>query len=123
MAKRNSFSAGLLTGVLLIIVGLVWVLINYDVLDVSVWNLWPLSIIFLGILILIRERSINNPVPFIMIIMGIAFLLANLEIIEEWSWYEAVSLWPVALIIIGISIVFKGIRKPDQNKSDSVEVE
>ncbi len=123
MAKKNSFSSGMLTGVLLIIVGLVWVLINYDVLDMSVWNLWPIAIIFLGILIIIKERSFTNPVPLIMIVMGIAFLLANLEIIEEWSWYEAVSLWPVALIIIGVSILLKRVRKTEQINSEPVDVD
>ncbi len=114
MAKKNSYSSGMLTGVLLIIVGLVWVLINYDILDISIWNLWPLSIIFLGILILIKEKSFNNPVALIMILMGLAFLFANLEIIDDWDWYDAISLWPVALIITGISIVFKRVREPEQ---------
>ena len=121
MAKKNSFSSGMLTGVLLIIVGLVWVLINYDILDITVWNLWPLAVVFLGILIIIKERNFNNPVPLIMIVMGIAFLIANLEIIDFWDWYDAVSLWPVALIIIGGSIVFKRVRKPDNDTSDPVD--
>ena len=99
MAKRNNFSAGLLTGVLLIIVGLVWVLINYDVLDVSVWNLWPLSIIFLGILILIRERSINNPVPFIMIIMSsnITYQSQVSRVYPGGDQPQVMVKWPVAL--------------------------
>jgi len=121
MAKKSSCSSGTLLGVLLIIVGLVWVLINYDILDITVWKLWPIAIIFLGVSILLKEKSFNNPIALIMIILGIGFLIANLRIIEEWGWCDAVSLWPVALIIIGISIVSKKVSKNGQENSDSTD--
>ena len=118
MTRKNGPSSGMITGIILILVGFIWVLINYDILDISIWRFWPLAIVLVGLAILMKERNLNNPIALIMVVMGSAFLLANLDIIEEWGWYDAVNMWPVALIIVGISVVSKNMVKGEQDRPD-----
>ncbi|UCE65968.1 MAG: hypothetical protein JSU85_14110 [Candidatus Zixiibacteriota bacterium] len=48
------------------------------------------------------------PVALGLILFGILFLLRNLDIIRIDVWD---FVWPLAFIIIGISIIFRGMRK------------
>jgi len=119
MGKRNNSFSGIMTGAMLIIVGVIWVLTNYGLINISIWKLWPLVVIFVGISILLKEKQLNNPIALTMIILGFSFLIANLRIIKGWNWYHAVNLWPVALIIIGISILVKRADKQNESNNSS----
>jgi chromate transport protein ChrA len=115
---KSSFS-GIITGVMLIIVGIIWVLINYGLIKFSIWKFWPLTVIFIGVSILLKEKNFNNPLALIMILLGLSFQIANLEIIKGWNCYNAVNLWPTALIITGISIITK--KNGKKNKANNID--
>jgi len=111
MGKNSKFSSEILTGLTLIVIGIIWTLNNYDVIDVSIWDLKSLIILFFGIFILLRGREFNNPIALIMIFIGVSLVLFDLKIIEGWMSYDIINLWPATLIIFGVSILFKRTKK------------
>jgi hypothetical protein len=48
-------TGGLIGGVLLIVLGFVFLLTNYGILSSEVWKLWPLILIVIGASILFRQ--------------------------------------------------------------------
>ena len=49
-------------------------------------------------------RSIFWPV--LLVGLGVIWLLANLEIIPGWSWWNLWRLWPLLLVVIGLDLLF-----------------
>jgi len=120
MGRNSKFSSEILTGLTLIAIGIIWTLNNYDVIDVSIWDLKSLIILFFGIFILLKGREFNNPIALIMIFIGFSLALFDLKIIEGWTSYDIINLWPATLIIFGVSILFQRKKKIKNNieKSD-----
>jgi hypothetical protein len=115
MGKNGKFSSEILTGLTLIVIGIIWTLNNYDVIDVSIWDLKSLIILFFGIFILLKGREFNNPIALIMVFIGFSLMLFDLKIIEGWTSYDIINLWPATLIIFGVSILFKRAKKIKSN--------
>lgn len=68
---------------------------------------WPALLVIAGLLNLI-ERPGQALGPVIMITVGVALLLANLDIIE---FAQVWRMWPVVLIAMGLNILFGGKGK------------
>lgn len=106
--NRSSF----LWPILLILVGVVFLLNNLGFIDSvtwdSIWRLWPLIFIAIGLDGLVRRSEIVGPV--IMFSLGIAILLNNFG--WYWSaWGTIWRLWPIFIIAIGFEIML-GRRSP-----------
>ena len=101
--KKHSFGASLI-GLLLIIVGTVWILNNQGIInfELDVW--WPLILIAIGLIHLANHRRIMDPGFWLLFLLGIIFLLTTNDILE---WDEIWRYWPVILILIGLSIIFQ----------------
>lgn len=118
MSHNKKHSAGVSAiGLLLIILGAVWILNNLEMIDFELRVWWPLILIVLGLIHLTSHRRITDPGPWILIILGVIFLLTTNEII---AWDDIWKYWPVILIIIGLSIIFQrhGVRKPHKSCVD-----
>jgi len=48
--------ATFVSGIVFVLVGLAYLLHTYDVWDVSLWRLWPVFIIALGVVVLLGSR-------------------------------------------------------------------
>jgi predicted membrane protein len=95
-------------GALILIIGTLFLLQNFDVLDfgIVVAHWWPLIIVIIG---LDRLRRGDRSGGTILLIVGVAFLTATLDIIR---WGSIFRFWPVILILVGLSILLKGRDKP-----------
>ena len=114
MATRR-ISTQLFLGVLIILVGVALLLQNLGAGDVSSLFKWiPSLFILLGLWQLLSNGFRFWTGPLILIVGGLAFQLAALELVEVES---ILSLWPLLLIIIGVSIMlgrsgtWSGMRK------------
>ncbi len=107
--NKKSFHGASIFGLILVLLGLLWVLSNLDIIDFRFHKWWPLILIALGLINLVGYRKINNPTALILIALGAIFILATHNILE---WHEIWKFWPFILIIIGFSILFgrKGKR-------------
>ena len=102
--KKHSHGGGSVLGILLIIVGGLWLLDNINIIDFHFSNWWPLILIFLGFADLTNSRRINNFSAWFFIVLGGLFLLPTNNVI---GWHEIWKYWPVLLILIGLSMIFK----------------
>jgi predicted membrane protein len=94
-------------GALILTIGALFLLQNFDILDFGhvVAHWWPLIMVIVG---LDRLRRGDRPGGTILLIVGVAFLTATLDIIH---WGSIFRFWPVILILIGLSILLKGRDK------------
>ncbi len=109
---------GSIVGLILIILGALWVLNNTEIITFRFSNWWPLILIAVGLINLFENRRVNNPFAWILIALGVIFLLTTHD---YFQWSEIWKFWPVILIIIGISILFgRGGTKITGSSSDDM---
>src|SRR5262245_48232053 len=105
MREREFRSGGrLLLGLILILIGLIFALDEFDVLDAeSYLFLGPCLLILYGILqvlgIGMRRR---RPLGTVVVIVGTWFLLDTLGIVDLEDF------WPVVLVLLGAALVLRG---------------
>ena len=106
---HRGLRAGIIMGILLVGVGMLALFGTF--LNVSAWRFWPLIIVVFGLVILCTPgykgwslSRAGNGISTISV--GIALLLWTLGIVSGSAfWQTLVYLWPVLLIIIGLSII------------------
>jgi len=103
MSNHRRLSTGTFFGLLLIVVGIFWVLHNTNMIDFRIRVWWPLILIVIGLLHLYHHRRIFDFASWLMIGLGVIFLLTGNDIIDR---HEIWKYWPILLVILGISIVF-----------------
>jgi len=118
MSNHRRISTGTFFGLLLIVVGICWVLQNTEIIDFHIRVWWPLILIVLGLLHLFHHRRIFDFGSWLLIGLGVIFLLTGNDIVDK---HEIWKYWPILLVLLGISIVFnrgKCIRSKCYCKSD-----
>ena len=101
--KPERLSGSALVGVLLIIIGILFLLETLNIMNLGplFTNWWPLIPIAIGIL---KLKGHDKTGGAIILIAGVAFLSATLGII---NWGNILRLWPLILVAIGLSIIMK----------------
>jgi LiaI-LiaF-like transmembrane region len=105
--RRNyHYRGSLFFPFLLIVIGLIFLLDNLSVLPGDIWgtvfNLWPLILVGMGIDGLWRRQGIVTAVLWIGV--GVVFLLANLGYLTLSILDFSLHFWPILLIAIGFDI-------------------
>ncbi|MCK4835157.1 MAG: hypothetical protein KAT17_00885 [Candidatus Aminicenantes bacterium] len=120
MTQKKVFHGASLTGLILILLGILWVLNNLEIIDFRLSEWWPLILILIGLIHLISGRKLFNTGAWILIFLGIIFLLTTNNYLE---WEEIWRYWPVILIIIGISIIAQrhGKHIPRSSSEDEID--
>ena len=117
MNKRNIF-----WGVLLILVGILFLGRNMDWWDFSVFfrGWWTLFLIVPSIISIFRRESMGT--SFLILVLGVLLLLVSQTVIE-WSTIWKVFV-PVIIIVVGLSIIFgnRKVRKPKVNAKEYVAI-
>ena len=93
-------------GITLIIVGVLFLLDKFTALNFGglLSDLWPAIFIIIG---LIKLQGQDRGAGLIFILIGTIFLLVTLGNVE---FNNILKLWPLILIFIGLSMIFKGRR-------------
>ena len=117
MNKRNWF-----WGILLIIVGILFLGRNMDWWDFSIFfdGWWTLFLIIPALISLVRREGIAT--PFLILILGVLMLLASQEVIE-WDTVWKVFV-PIIIIVVGLSIILgnKRVRSPKSNAKEYLAI-
>lgn len=113
MTTARGHSGTIILGGGLILLGLLLTLNNLDIVDfgdvISRW--WPLILIGAGGFNLVQTRSPVAPTGWVPIVLGGVLLLATLDYMR---WSRIWELWPVALIVAGLSVIFgRGTATPE----------
>lgn len=112
-ASKAARQGGMALGLLLIGIGLAF-LVGRFVPGVAWWTLWPLIIVFVGGVQCVTpghegwsiERFLDGAGT---IVVGLV-LLGNVLGLISWSvWWVLLTLWPVLLVSLGLSLLAKGL--------------
>jgi len=114
---RVFFDARVIVALFIIALGVLFLLENIGVpVGFNIWQLWPVVLILVGLSHLSRTRDTGQSLGgWILIVIGVLFLLSNLDIIP----YGFFDFWPVILIMVGILILknaFWGFGKAPSSK-------
>ncbi|HMS93109.1 MAG TPA: DUF5668 domain-containing protein, partial [Candidatus Saccharibacteria bacterium] len=93
----------IITGLLIVAIGLSFLLTNLKVLpsSVAIGDWWPIFVIVGGILILLNDRK-NYLWALLVIALGVVFQLKQLSIIDINPWQ---LFWPAVIVVVGLSIM------------------
>jgi predicted membrane protein len=96
----------MLSGILIILVGLVFLLGSLGKLDIGDFfsTYWPLFLIFLGIWHLVQQNFRNNGFGLLLILIGAFFMLVNWNVLGFNLWK---IFWPLLIVGIGLWVIFK----------------
>ncbi|HGY55458.1 MAG TPA: hypothetical protein ENK44_07155 [Caldithrix abyssi] len=104
-SARTLFDTRAIIGLFIILAGVIYLLRNLGIdLGLNVWEWWPLILILIGLgQVLQPQESRQTGAGIFLLILGSAFLLNNLDIID----FNFRMIWPLILIFIGYSILRK----------------
>ncbi len=95
------FNGRLLFGILLLLVGGVLLLDNFDLLESGpVLRWWPVVLIIFGLMRMFQPGGARI-FGLVVLVVGAAILLDNLDIASIRFW----DLWPLFLVLLGLSIL------------------
>ncbi len=100
-------NARLVFGLVIIVIGVLFTLENFELLDASNYlRFWPLVLVAFGLVQALQPSSRSaRAVGVILIVVGVWLFLGELGLID-WSLWD---LWPVILILIGASLVWRAL--------------
>jgi predicted membrane protein len=106
MNRIRDYQGRMFAGLLIILVGVLFLLGNLGRLDIGdvFSTFWPLIIIFVGIWHLIAHEFRSAGFGAILILIGGFFMLVNLDIIRGRVW---LYFWPLLIIAAGLWLIFK----------------
>ena len=104
MAK--SFQDRVFAGLLIILIGVVFLLGSLDKLNVGhvFSKYWPLIIVFFGLWHVFSRSFQNAGFGFVLILIGGFFMLVKLKIVGVSVWS---IMWPLLIIFVGLWLIFK----------------
>jgi hypothetical protein len=105
MSNRAAF------GVILLGIGVIWLLGNFNIIQVpGVWNWIPIILVAFGVWQLLNSQFEAMGSALTIITLGIMIGLIQLEIID-WAQISR-AFWPGIIILIGINTIFSRKSKP-----------
>jgi predicted membrane protein len=98
-------SPRLILGLAIMAWGLLLTLDNFGVIEAGqYWKLWPLILIAVGLARILESVRSGFPLSGgILVFVGVAFLLHNLEVVR------LKQIWPLILFVVGAGIVWKAL--------------
>ncbi len=112
--ERGKGTAGIVVGAALVVLGLLFVA-ERVVPGLSVWTLWPLLVVAMGIAEMFRafrdsEKAVKHLLDGAVIIVVGGILLSNAMGFLPWDvWLNIFSLWPLLLVAVGVDIVGRSL--------------
>jgi len=116
-ARRRPDRTGLVPGLLMIVVGTVFLLERFDYISTrQAWNLWPALLIALGALQLLWPRHGRRGI--FLLLLGI-WLQINVLGLWGLDWDDS---WPLLIIFIGASFVFDALVNGGHSAVEVIDI-
>jgi predicted membrane protein len=102
-------------GVIILVLGVLFLLDKLDVIEMGhLGDYWPLIFVAIGLgRVLQPAGSAGRGMGVVFIVVGAWWTLANLDVVE----YYPLHYWPVILILIGASILWRAFEGPGRQES------
>ena len=112
--RRRRHGGGMVPGIAMIAVGSVFLLERFDVISMGqVWRLWPLFVIWIGLMHLVRPEGGRRSIFLLMV--GIWLQVSTLELFG----LDFGESWPLLIIFIGASFIFDSlVNGSDRSSAD-----
>lgn len=119
-STRSPFGARLWFGLILVTLGVLWTLDNTGILDADeILRWWPVVLMVFGLLKLTGTGMARRPTAgTVMLVIGALFTIDHFGI---WRW-DIGDLWPLALILVGLVVVWRSLRGPGTGGRAGIEV-
>jgi predicted membrane protein len=120
MAEIKDVQSRMFFGLIIIVIGLVFLLGSMDKLDVGhvFSTYWPLILVIIGLWHLISSGFQNAFIGILFIAVGGFFQLVELGILGGNVWN---IIWPLLIIVVGLWIIFKPSFSSFQGKVPQVK--
>lgn len=120
MSGVKDYQGRIFTGLLIILVGVLFLLGNLGKLDIGdvFSTYWPLILIFIGIWHLIVHGFGRAGFGIVLIVIGAFFMLVNWDILEGRLWFYS---WPLLIIAAGLWLIFKPRLRPFKEKAPDIK--
>jgi len=112
--RQRRDRGGLLPGVIMIVVGTLFLLQRFDVVPVGrVWQFWPLILIGFGLMNLVRPER-GHPSIFLLL-LGIWLQISTLDLFG----LDFRNSWPLLIVFVGVSFVFDSLVSGGRGRHDA----
>jgi predicted membrane protein len=120
MDRIRDYQGRIFSGLLIILIGVLFLLGNLGKLDIGevFSTYWPLILVFVGLWHLIAHEFRSAGFGVIFILIGGFFMLVNLDLIRGRIW---LYFWPLLIIAAGLWIIFKPRFKTFQEKAPEIK--
>lgn len=112
MRQRPVPAAALIPGAVVLILGVGFLLGNFGLLKVPIWNLWPLFLVVIGL-----AKILQGTVPGL--IWGAAFSVYGGGLLLDAFGhlpFEGWRLWPVFVVAVGFQLMWAAGRHPERRR-------
>ena len=112
MARNRRYGGGLFPGVVLMVVGALFLLDRADLMSMpQLWQFWPLFSIWIGLVQLIKPDGGRRSI--FLLLIGIWLQISTLELFG----LDFSDSWPLAIIAVGASFVFDSLLRGSSGKA------
>jgi hypothetical protein len=117
--RRSCASPQLVIGLLILSLGVLFLLNNLGLADAHDWfKFWPVIIVAIGAVKLFYARHVPAAVgASFWMLAGLWLLLNKLGIIKLEFWRALLLYWPLLLVGVGLSIVWRTFRRREDLKT------
>jgi predicted membrane protein len=116
----RDYQGRIFSGLLIILIGVLFLLGNLGKLDIGevFSTYWPLILVFIGLWHLIAYEFRRTGLAVILILIGVFFMLVNLDLIRGRVW---IYFWPLLIIAVGLWLIFRPRFKPLKEKAPEIK--
>lgn len=119
MSKTGRYHGRIFLGLLLILIGMVFLLGSLDKLDVGevFAGYWPLILVFFGVGHIFSHGFRDMGFGVLLTLIGVFFMLVKWDVLGWNAWS---ILWPLLIVAAGIWILFKPRFRDHQGRAPEV---
>lgn len=111
-------SGSRILGIGLILIGLLSILVSFNVIDIEFWEVWPFILLVLGLMFEIGFFTGSKKDPGLLVPGGILITISMIFIINiVFGWYMMSYIWPMFILAPGLGLLQLYLFSPKSNRA------